>query len=74
MHYGLCENCELADFILLGEWISKFDYMITYLVEDDAKTENGKIKNGNKKIIGNDFTDRVQVTFCFHFSFSCFPF
>ena len=49
MHYGLCENGDLAYFILLGEWISKFDYMITYLVEDDAKTENGKMKNGNKK-------------------------
>ena len=49
VHYGLCENGDLAYFILLGEWISKFDYMITYLVEDDAKTENGKMKNGNKK-------------------------
>ena len=50
--------------------------MVTYLVEDDAKTENGKMKNGNKKRIGNDVTDRarVQVTFCFHFSFSRFPF
>ena len=70
MHYGLCENGDLAYFILLGEWISKFDYMITYLVEDDAKTENGKMKNGNKKRIGNDVTDSVRVQF--HFSFSRF--
>ena len=34
-NHGLCE---LAYYILLKEWISKFDYMITYLVEDDAKT------------------------------------
>ena len=44
--------------------------MITYLVEDDAKTENGKMKNGNKKRIGNDVTDSVRVQF--HFSFSRF--
>ena len=34
------------------------------------------MKNGNKKRIGNDITDRawVQVTFGSHFSFSRFPF
>ena len=34
-NHGLCE---LAYYILLKEWISKFDYMIICLVEDDAKT------------------------------------
>ena len=48
--------------------------MITYLVEDDAKTENGKMKNGNKKRIGKDFTDRARVQGAFLFPFFIFLF
>ena len=39
-------------------------------------TGNGKMKNGNKNTLGNDITDgfRVQVRFCYHFSFFPIPF